>query len=101
MFKYINFISSCKNILLEKVKQKHEQELIKTAKNYFSKRFFDKRSKIKDYLIKEKEHYKSILYKKKNNENEMSKITIDDSKIVIKSKKLRSNKVMKLSLNFK
>ncbi len=97
MFKYINFISSSKNILSEKV----EQDFIKIAKNYFSKRFYDKRSKIKDYLVKEKENYKSILYNKKNNENELSKIIIDDSKIVIKSKKLRSNKVMKLSLNIK
>jgi hypothetical protein len=70
MFKYIKALSSCKNGFLT---NSHTGRLTNIPSFEFSKKFYEKRTKIKNYLSKEKEQYRnSLLSRRRNTEEDES-----------------------------
>jgi hypothetical protein len=63
MFKFGNSISICKKMFPDKIGRL--AGLIDIPTVNFSKKFYEKRAKLKNYLSKEKEQYKSTLYQKR------------------------------------
>ena len=67
MFKYIKAISSCKNKFTT---NPLTGRLTNIPSFEFSKKFYEKRTKIKNYLSKEKEQYRNSLLSRRRNTDE-------------------------------
>jgi hypothetical protein len=77
MFKFVN-TTLCKEKFLFK-NYTDQFKLSRLSMFNFSKRFYEKREKIKDYLSKDKEKYKKELYKKKKKYDNTENFNLDES----------------------